>query len=122
MKVRLTENHIRVRLRRSDLKSLLAKGAIALGLTFPDGTKFGVCLSLSKSTPTLIISKNAHQIEIMIPQHSAMVWASTNQVGFYESIDIKGGAPLSIAIEKDLGCSDEPADDYFSTATKSTPK
>ena len=114
MKLRCTENSIRLRLRKSDITALAEHGKIRETVQFPTTQSLSFELRLS---PVNEISAALDQATIIVdvPQEAGKDWINSNQVGIEKELSLTSNASLHILIEKDFPCKDRPDEDKSDT-------
>jgi hypothetical protein len=108
MKLRISGNSIRLRVRRSEMAKLSAGERIAetvhLGcseqaaLTYTLGTEAG--------SVGLQVHYEGAEISVILPKDQASAWAGTEQVGIYATVDVGAYGKLDVIVEKDFACLD----------------
>lgn len=114
MKIRIEDNSVRYRLRRSEVEQLAATGSIWASASFPEGPfTYGLCAAPDISD--LRASRKEGKIVLYIPQAWTLQWPESSKVGFESQIAFDGNT-LHILIEKDFVCLDrnlaEQSDQY----------
>ncbi len=109
MKIRCTQDSIRMRVRKSDVAELQANGRVEESLHFPDGQVFRFVLLVSEGTQLEAIS-TARSLKVGIPAKDAADWLGTDQVG----LEAQLGA-LHLLIEKDFPCAHRPQENKADT-------
>jgi hypothetical protein len=106
MKLRLTPNHLRLRLSRSEVDQLGEGVRVEENLQFaPDRALWYSVEMVEETEPEAKLENNS--IRVMLPSTEVKQWAETDQVG----IELTQG-PLHVVIEKDFKClhRDSPED------------
>lgn len=114
MKLRCTKNSIRLRLRKSELRSLAQHKTIEEAVSFPMGNKISYSL-LTDDCKTTQAHFSDEVIKIIIPQHLADHWINSFDVSIETSLDLQNGESLHILIEKDFPCKDREEEDKEDT-------
>jgi hypothetical protein len=109
MKLRISGNSIRLRVRRSEVERLSAGESIAetvhLGcseqaaLTYVLGTAAAGSVGVQ-------VSYEGTQISVLLPRDETSTWAGTEQVGIYATVDVGPYGKLDVIVEKDFACLD----------------
>ncbi len=121
MKLRCTENSIRLRLRRSDVEKLATNEKVSVQIGFPAGSFLTYELSIgSQSSLTALFESGL--ISIALPQTVAKKWITTDEVGISDELRLPNGAALSILIEKDFPCKSRPGEDKTDTFQELVPE
>jgi len=105
MKLRLDENSVRIRLRRSEVERFAQSPSIEAATVFPNGRKLTFMLSKKPAGP-LAVTFEGDRIAVAIAQADADAWTGSEQVGLYGR---EGG--LEIMIEKDFRRTSMPSPD-----------
>lgn len=111
MKLRLENNSLRLRVRKSDLQNLQQNGRISERLTFPNNTFFEYTLTTNTADATIGATFEAHKLIVTTPLSIAEAWVNSDEVGL--EMTLKSG--LFILIEKDFPCKDRPWEDTKDT-------
>ncbi|MCI5083979.1 MAG: hypothetical protein MRY78_19935 [Saprospiraceae bacterium] len=109
MKIRCTQDSIRMRVRKSDVAKLKADGHVEETLHFPNGEIFRFELMVSEGTRIEAVSATQH-LKVSIPSKEATHWLDTDQVG----LEAQLGA-LHLLIEKDFPCAHRPQENKADT-------
>ncbi len=104
MKIRIEDNSVRLRLRKSEVTALSEGGVLCGSTEFPEHT-FKYCLKASPSVSDLQASFSKGTITVLLPESWARGWAAAPTVGFETQQDLDG-ATLHLLIEKDFVCLD----------------
>lgn len=110
MKVRISGNSIRLRLKPSEVEQLECEGSVRDEVDFGGGSILAYTLAVSPDATAPTATLRGSNIEVAIPQAAARRWFSSDQV----SIEGEQNA-LSISVEKDFRClhkDDTEADAY----------
>lgn len=112
MKVRISGNKIRYRLKEPEVKQFHEKGTIEemleFGMEKNDRLKFTLARTNSDE---LSVQFSLNEIIIFIPEALAEKWTSTELVGFDAVVDTGKGKVISILVEKDFVCMDGREED-----------
>ena len=104
MKVRLTEDMLRLRLDQSDVDALSSSdGSVGFTLPFADGV-LRCALRMDAAADTLSASFGADTIAVTLPADQATRWLTSDAVSLEGRIDAGDDASTRILVEKDLGC------------------
>ncbi len=113
MKLRCTDNSIRIRIRKSELKKLVEEKFISSYVNFGIST-FSFSLYIAD-----VDFLNAHfeknEIKVLLPEVKAMVWANSDQVSMETENEINENEKLHILVEKDFPCKDRPEENKEDT-------
>lgn len=117
MKVRISGNSIRFRLKQSEVQTFGEQGTLSeiteFGMAADDALTFTLSVSPSNA---FSISNSKNTIVIEVPELLAKEWTQTGLVGFEEQIDTGKGKIIKILVEKDFKCldgSDKENEDSF---------
>ncbi len=117
MKVRISGNSIRFRLKQSEVQTFGEQGILSevteFGTSADDTLVFTLSVSSSNSFG---ISNSKNTIVIEVPEMRAKEWTQTGLVGFEQAIDTGKGKIIKILVEKDFKCldgSDKENEDSF---------
>ena len=114
MKLRCTENSIRLRLRKSDIAELATEGVITETIAFPCSNDLSFELRVAKVKK--VEAKFANGVIVVnLPQETGMNWINSNQVGIETEQPLAENAALYILIEKDFPCKDRPEENKADT-------
>ncbi len=116
MKLRMTHNSIRIRIKKSELEQLKEKRGIMESIIFPNASLFMFSLVID-DIPSIKALFEDGNIIIGLPLQTAKEWITTNQVGIETHIPIEGekNEQLHVLIEKDFPCIDRPNEDKSDT-------
>lgn len=107
MKLRFRQNGLRLRVNRREVEGLATGQTLAEHVHFPDDTHFAYTLqSVPSGNPR--VEFDGAVIRVEVPNSELQQWAFTDAIGMYFELPANG-APLKVAIEKDLECIDGPA-------------
>ena len=117
MKVRISGNSIRFRLKQSEVQTFGEQGILSEITEFGTAVEDTLTFTLSvSSSHTFRISNIDNTIVIEVPQMLAKKWTQTGLVGFEEHINTGKGKTIKILVEKDFKCldgSDKENEDSF---------
>lgn len=114
MKLRCTENSIRLRLRKSDIEILSQQQKVSDSVNFGMTTPLSYTLAISDTTQ--IEAKNMNSsIYIIVPKSRANKWVNSDQVSIEETVEFDNGQTLHVLIEKDFPCVDRENEDKSDT-------
>lgn len=108
MKVRLTEDMLRLRLDQADVDALSASGVVELTLPLA-GAVLRCTLRVDATTDALSASFEKGTISVTLPADQATRWITSDAVSLEGAIDA-GGTSGRLLVEKDLGCRHTDAD------------
>lgn len=112
MKVRISGNSIRFRLRQPEVATFGEIGKIEEITEFgPESNdRLSFCLMIHQEA-NLSVSYKTNSITIGVPKHTAAEWTNTASVGFSGTIDTGKGRRIDILVEKDFVCLDRPEEE-----------
>ena len=126
MKLRTTNNSIRIRIRKSELALLKNDSKIEEVIYFPNDVQFAFALAVAKEVEEISVSLNQNTLTILIPHNIAIGWINTNQVGIEYNLPISIDKNLHVLIEKDFPCLDrsneDKSDTFWELAPTETPE
>jgi hypothetical protein len=109
MKIRCTQDSIRLRVRKSDV-ALLAKGqSVVEVLHFPTGGTLTFALEVS-SVEHIQVQYEEANLAVHLPENIAQNWINTEQVGIETTL-----GQLHLLIEKDFPCAHRPHENKADT-------
>lgn len=109
MKIRIEENAVRYRLRKSEVEKLSREGEVVCHTRFPDGS-LHYSLRLDRAAEGLSATFNKATITITLPEAWGLRWPSSDEVGFQAAQILEDGTQLELLVEKDFVCLDrDPA-------------
>jgi tRNA A58 N-methylase Trm61 len=108
MKLRISGNSVRLRVRRSELAKLMAGERVAETVHMGSGDAAALTYALltEAGSTGVRLRYERSEIVVLLPQEEANVWAATDQVGIYASIDVNPHGSLEVIVEKDFACLD----------------
>ncbi|GAA4437659.1 hypothetical protein GCM10023188_32110 [Pontibacter saemangeumensis] len=116
MKVRISGNSIRFRLKQPEVSYFQQHGKItevtAFGPAPADQLRFMLEVS---PAPELAVHFEANTTTIRVPQELAAKWTGTALVGFDGRVDTGKGQQMDLLVEKDFACLDAPEEDNVGT-------
>ncbi len=110
MKLRCTDNSIRLRLRKSELATLQQQ-AVTEVIQLGPKQKFQFSLLIQEGVSTIQLSLTDDHLQITLPQPIAEQWIKSNQVGIETNMETGANEPLHLLIEKDFPCTDREGED-----------
>jgi hypothetical protein len=112
MKVRISGNKIRFRLKEPEVRKFQQRGTISEVLEF--GNDQGEQLKFTLSTTQdqqVSIQFQSNETTILIPKAQADDWALSDLIGFDHEVETGKGKTISILVEKDFVCMDGREED-----------
>jgi Family of unknown function (DUF7009) len=104
MKLRFRGNSVRLRLNQSEVRKLAAGNALEEQVHFPDSAPVSYALLLTPDGPAQASFREG-AIRVLAPENDVRQWAASDSIGLYFELPANGTV-LTIAIEKDLDCTD----------------
>ncbi|MDN3656172.1 hypothetical protein QWZ08_11075 [Ferruginibacter paludis] len=107
MKIRISGNSIRFRLKQTEVKQFGEEGEIKEELSFGmlPADKLSFMLKAG-NTSSFAISWESNQIMLQVPAALQAEWTNTDLVGFEKDIATGQGQLIRILVEKDFKCLD----------------
>ncbi|MBL8211659.1 MAG: hypothetical protein JNK87_13140 [Bryobacterales bacterium] len=105
MKLRLNENSVRLRFRRSDVLSLSNHGSVSQTLRFPGGQPL-TFRAVAASVPQPQVIFDGGTVEVRVPAEQARAWYTAETVGIYGRHE-----GVEVLLEKDFRRSSVPSPD-----------
>lgn len=103
MKLRIRDNHLRLRLQRQELATLQAAGRVQA--TLPLGPASGLTYALRVTRePAITLHHAPDSIEVGLPEAMLLEWVHTDRVGWEVDLQVSPDTPVRITIEKDFRC------------------
>lgn len=116
MKLRCTQNSIRIRIRRSELDLFDREGRVSEDIYFPGDAVFTFALArIAGDSWEATLSEG--NLQIGMPEELAKAWMAPDRVGFETKLKVpEKSVDLHLLIEKDFPClhrSNEDKSDTF---------
>jgi hypothetical protein len=109
MKIRIEDNSVRLRLRRSEVDHLAKGGSLKSSTVLSNGL-FEYAIESSTEISDLTAGFSAGCITIRVPEAWIKEWPDSSKVGF-ETRKLFNGAELHLLVEKDFVCLDRNLED-----------
>jgi len=107
MKLRISGNSIRLRVRRSEVAKLTAGERIAETVHLGCGEQTALMYALGTEAASAVqVRYEGSEILVLLPKDEANTWAGTEQVGIYATVDVGVYGKLDVIVEKDFACLD----------------
>ena len=113
MKIRCTTNHVRFRLRKSDLLTIKKEGHLIDHIQVGDHPQFQFGIRLQGENPDLHLEERG--IYVHLPHALFEEWATSQEVGIESDISNADGTRTGLLIEKDFPCKDRDDEDKSDT-------
>jgi hypothetical protein len=104
MKIRIKDNHLRLRLTRSEVEAFAQNGRVARSIQFAPGRKLEYVLEKSDRSPQLSADFHENRIIVLVPADEGQSWAESEQVGMEARVDHGQPEVLHVLVEKDFQC------------------
>lgn len=104
MKIRIEDDSVRLRLRKSEVQKLADAGSLCASTAFPE-QRFEYCLQAAPDLSDLEASFSEGKITVRLPEAWLRDWPDSSEVGFETSFAF-GASSLHILVEKDFVCLD----------------
>ena len=122
MKLRITHNSIRIRIRKSELEKLQQRNTIAESVAFPNDAAFNFVLRIDNSANHLNAKLKNSSLILTISPKEAEQWIGSNQVGIETNIPLDKNEQLHLLVEKDFPCLDRPEENKSDTFWELAPE
>lgn len=105
MKLRLLDDSIRMRLSRGDVIAANETGVVEGKTRFPDGSMFTFALEALEGEPGPSAAYESGRMVVRLPAAEIAAWATDDTaVSLTGELDLPGGGPLTLLVEKDFQC------------------
>jgi hypothetical protein len=112
MKIRISGNSIRFRLRQPDVELFQKEAVVTATLAFASSPNNQLKFTLIQTQDCNIsVNYKQNDITVGIPMHSSEKWFNTDLVGIEENVETEKGHFVHILIEKDFACLDAPQEE-----------
>lgn len=122
MKLRCTQNSIRMRVRKSELSQLAESRTISESVHFGPKSTLSFSLKIDSSLRELSAQFSNGQIVVALPEGQAQNWINSQEVGIETNINVSPERQLHILIEKDFPCLDREGEDKSDTFWELAPE
>lgn len=106
MKIRILGNTIRIRVKMHETQAIMEKGMIEEVVEFGPSEADKLRFQVLKGDDAFVIEQMGMSVRITVPGILVETWASTDLVGFQETIATSKGSEIAVLIEKDYACLD----------------
>lgn len=110
MKIRIKGNSIRYRLTKTEVETFSKTGSYKETTDFGN-TVFTYVLKAKKGIDVLEAAFNKNTITLYLAEEERSGWATSDRIGFSDTMDLPNGKQLSLLLEKDFVCLDETIED-----------
>ena len=114
MKIRCTANHLRFRLRKSDVEELSRRQYVRENILIAPGQSLSFELTIAP-VEAFQSSFQDGLLRISLPPAVARHWIETEEVGIEGRQSLDNGQILDILIEKDFPCKHQPQEEKGDT-------
>ncbi|GMQ81910.1 MAG: hypothetical protein BMS9Abin05_1347 [Rhodothermia bacterium] len=104
MKVRITNNRIRLRLSPEGVEALARGDGLETHIDSGAGGKLGFYLTSESTIDEISLALDRGILQIAVPEQVVTTWADTDQVGIEGLVSTVEGNSVGVLIEKDLRC------------------
>ena len=112
MKVRISGNKIRFRVKEPEVKRFQKEGVLSEVLEFGDSENDRLKFTLKESDLDEIFVKfQSNETIVFVPRAQCETWTLTELVGFDADVDTGKGKIVSVFVEKDFMCMDGREED-----------
>lgn len=111
MKLRCSNNSIRLRLRRSEVGDLLRTGEVRESVAFGPEHAFVYILQLDDRIASMQAQQTPEGITVSIPRALGQQWGGSEQVGLEAEQIVGDKLSLHLLVEKDFPCYTRPDED-----------
>lgn len=111
MKIRIKGNSIRYRLTKTEIANFGKNGYLEERTEFINGAAFYYCLEKRPGIDNLQASFQDNRITVFVPEEITKEWATTEIVGYNNTVPVGEGKELFLLIEKDFVCLDHTFED-----------
>lgn len=115
MKLRCTENSIRIRLKKSEVAELAKAQQVAEKIHFGNQVVLTFALNINPSIQNVTATLLHNNLVVSLPKTMAEEWINSNQVGIEVTESVSATQRLHILIEKDFPCLDRENEDKSDT-------
>ncbi|NBC09514.1 MAG: hypothetical protein GVY26_20170 [Bacteroidetes bacterium] len=112
MKVRFTDNSVRMRVRKSDLNQLKTEGQTRTHIQLQPALSFVLTIG---DTPAPTAQMQGSTLTVTLPRTAAQQWVNSEQVGIEHEQEQADGSRIHLLIEKDFPCAHRPQEDKADT-------
>ena len=112
MKVRFTDNSVRMRVRKSDLEQLRAEGQTRTRVQLQPALSFVLTIG---DPPAPTAHMEGSTLTVTLPHNAARQWIDSEQVGIEHEQQLADGSRIHLLIEKDFPCAHRPQEDKADT-------
>ncbi|OJJ22826.1 hypothetical protein BKI52_00300 [marine bacterium AO1-C] len=122
MKLRITHNSIRIRIRKSELKQLAQELLVEETVNLGQQVIFKFALGIDNTLSQINASLSDNYLRLLLPLETAQTWINSNEVSLEVNQVISDADTLHLLIEKDFPCIDRPEEDKSDTFWELVPE
>jgi len=111
MKVRISGNKLRLRLKQFEVAAFRETGMVTEKMLFGPEVQQQLQFVLKKGDNKFVIEQSGTLIQVYVPATVADRWTSTDDVGFEEAITTNHRSEIVLLVEKDFECVDGNKED-----------
>ena len=104
MKLRIRGDSIRLRLTKSDVATLLEKGAVSESMHMSPDVAFEYRLTSDRAVADARVSLTGRVLEVQLPRAQVNAWAKSKEVGIETRQKNGSDSGLLVLVEKDFPC------------------
>lgn len=104
MKLRIRGDSIRLRLTKTDVATLVEKGAVSESMRMSPSAAFEYRLTSNRSASDARVALTGNVLEVQLPQVQVKAWAQSNVVGIETRQKNGSEDGLLVLVEKDFPC------------------
>ncbi len=108
MKLRCAGDHIRIRVRKSDIEAQERDGQLTEAITLPGGGQFGFSIRLDGQAKQISVRQEGFLLAVALPEDQARQWINSEEVGMEAALPTTNQGLLQVAVEKDFPCQHQP--------------
>lgn len=103
MKVRVTDNHIRIRLTFEETRSFSNGGTIETGFNLGNGSVHAYVLASSDDLSGIVLHQDGPTMRVTLPTDWVKGWHEKDAISLTDHVAV-GTRPVHVLVEKDLSC------------------
>ncbi len=116
MKLRCTQNSVRIRVRKSDIETLAQQGTVRESVCFGPTNFFHFELGITPGIDSVEATFSEGVLRVVLPKERAQSWMNSSEVGIeVQRTNAEGAISLHLLIEKDFPCLDRDNEDKSDT-------
>jgi hypothetical protein len=117
MKLRINGSSLRLRVSRSELARLQARGRIeeTIHFTASPEAKLTYALESALQPSPVKVQYALNQVTVVLSEDQVRIWADEREVGVYAALEMGQAGSLYVIVEKDFACVDRSDEDNIDT-------